>query len=90
MIHGNPVANGWAGAVMQKSLAIQKKLATKLVNCGRVGRGIQPRSTPQPPPHTQTCTKSIQNARFQLNHFGRNDGSKNQRTDGRAEGQSLL
>ena len=23
-IHGNPVADGWAGAVMQKSLAIQK------------------------------------------------------------------
>ena len=23
-IHGNPVADGWAGAVMQKPLAIQK------------------------------------------------------------------
>ena len=23
-IHGNPVADGWAGAVMQKLLAIQK------------------------------------------------------------------
>ena len=23
-IHGNPVADSWAGAVMQKSLAIQK------------------------------------------------------------------
>ena len=23
-IHGNPVADGWAGAVMRKSLAIQK------------------------------------------------------------------
>ena len=27
-IHGNPVADGWAGAVMQKPLAIQKCYGT--------------------------------------------------------------
>ena len=27
-IHGNPVADGWAGAVMQKALEIQKSYGT--------------------------------------------------------------
>ena len=45
--------------------------------CGRVGRGIQPPSTPQPTPNTQTYTKSIENARFptfQLDDHGPTDG----------------
>ena len=52
--------------------------------CGRVGKGIQPQSTPQISPHTQTYTKGIQNARFytfRLNHYGPTD----QRTDGRTK-----
>ena len=52
--------------------------------CGRVGRGIQPRSTPQPPPHTQTYTKSSQNARFstfRLGHYGRTNGLMDRRMD---------
>ena len=32
--------------------------------CGRVGRGIQAPSTPQPTSNTQTYTKSIENGRF--------------------------
>ena len=40
-IHGNPVADGWAGAVMRKPLAIQKCYGptdqrTDTVRCSRV------------------------------------------------------
>ena len=57
--------------------------------CGRVDRGIQPRFAHQLPPHTQTYTKSIQNARFF--HFLTQslllDGRTNtdQKTDGHTE-----
>ena len=57
--------------------------------CGRVDRGIQPRFTHQLPPHTQTYTKSIQNARFFhfLTQSLRTDGRTNtdQQTDEHTE-----
>ena len=34
-IHGNPVADGWAGAVMRKPLAILKKIGTDVRTDGR-------------------------------------------------------
>ena len=42
-------------------------------------------STPQPPSHTQTYTKSIENSRFstfRLDRHGPTDGRTNGRTDG--------
>ena len=53
--------------------------------CGRVGRGIQPPSTPNAllPPHTHAHTP---NARFCTFHFVFTD----RWTDGRTDGQSLL
>ena len=60
--------------------------------CGRVGRGIQPPSAPHTPHqlHTQTFTKSIQNARFSTfrldHHDGRTNGPTEQRTNGRTNG----
>ena len=33
--------------------------AGSLYRCGRLGRGVQPPSTPQPPTYTQTYAKSI-------------------------------
>ena len=56
--------------------------------CGRVGRGIQPPSTPKPTPNTQTYAKSIKNARFltfQLDDPGRTDGPMDRRTNGRTD-----
>ena len=37
-IHGNPVADGWAGAVMRKPLAIQKCYGTDGRTDGRTDR----------------------------------------------------
>ena len=57
-------------------------------HCGRVSRGIQPPSTPQPTPNTQTYTKSIENASFptfQLDDHGRTD----QRTDKRMDRRTV-
>ena len=55
---------------------------------GWVGRGIQPPSTPNLHPYTQTYTKSIKNARFstfRLYHHGRTKGSTDRRTDQRTD-----
>ena len=43
-IHGNPVADGWAGAVMQKLLAIQKcDLPTDRRTDGPTRQGVESR-----------------------------------------------
>ena len=47
-----------------------------------MGRGIQPPSTPQPTSNTKTYTKSIENARFLLDHH---DGATDQPTDRRTD-----
>ena len=64
----------------------KKSDAGSQYRCGRVGRGIQPLSTPQPTPYTQTHPKSIESARFPTFQLDHHDG----RTDGRTDGQSLL
>ena len=64
-----------------------------IATCDEVGRGTQPRSTPQLPPHSQTYTKSIQNAcfsTFQLDHYGPTDGPTERRTDGRVDKASYI
>ena len=60
-------------------ISIQRKTsdAGSQYRCGRVGRGIQPPSTPIPIPNTQTYTKSIKNTRFptfQIDDHGRTNG----------------
>ena len=57
-------------------------------HCGRVGRGIQPPSTPQPTSNTQTYTKSIENARFPTFQLDHHDGRTNGPTDGRTNGRT--
>ena len=57
--------------------------------CGRVGRGIQALFTPQPTSNTQTYTKSIENAHFQLDHHdGRTDRRTDRRTNRQTNGQT--
>ena len=58
--------------------------------CGRVGRGIQPPSTPQPTCNTQTYTKSVENARFPTLQLDHHDRRTNGPRDGPTDGQSLL
>ena len=75
----------------KKGRKVEEKItsdAGSQYRCGRVGRGIQPPSTPKPTPNTQTYTKSIKNARFptfQLDDHGptdrRTDGPTDRRTD---------
>ena len=56
--------------------------------CGRVGRGIQPPSTPHPPPtntHTQKTSKTLV---FQLFDLCVTDGRTDGRTDGPTDGRT--
>ena len=59
------------------------KHAGSQYRCGWVGRGIQPPSIPQTTSNIQIYTKSIKNARFQLD---RHDGPTNQRTNRPTDG----
>ena len=68
--------------ISRNRLIIVTSDAGSQYRCGRMGRGIQPPSTPQPRSNTQTYTKSIENARFQLDHHdGPTDQPTNRRTD---------
>ena len=84
----------WAGTVRPKTAKTSD--AGSQYRCGRVGRGIQPPSTPKPTPNTQTYAKSIKSASFptfQLDDHGptdqRTNGPTDQRTNGPTDGQSL-
>ena len=57
--------------------------------CGRVGRGIEPSSTPQVShSHTQNASKTLVFALFDSCSW--TDGPTDQQTDGPTDGQSLL
>ena len=67
------------------SLNCETSDAGSQYRCGRMGRGIQPPSTPQTPLHTHTYIESIQNAHFSTLPLDHLYGPTDQQTYGQTK-----